>query len=98
MQQSLFEPMGEIVLAEAAQWIAGVVRGEVAVVLCVIAVALVGMAMLTGRLALRQGVQVALGCFILLGAPVIAGGLLQIIDSGNMQAAPPTSAAQAPIR
>lgn len=32
--------------------------------------------MLTGRLPLRDGAQVAVGCFVLLGAPVIAAGFV----------------------
>jgi len=38
----------------------------------VIAVALVGMMMLTGRVAVRQGLRVTVGCFVLLGAPAVA--------------------------
>ena len=45
-------------------------------ILCVLAVAFVGMLMLTGRLALREGLRVALGCFILLGAPAIASAFV----------------------
>jgi len=35
--------------------------------------------MLTGRIAIRRGGQVILGCFILLGAPVIASSMLALL-------------------
>ncbi len=44
--------------------------------LAVIAVALVGVLMLSGRLAVREAMQVVLGCFLLFGASAIAAGLL----------------------
>ena len=60
---------------------------EIALGLCVLAVALIGLLMLTGRLPLREGMRVVLGCFVLLGAPVIAAGLMQgeggVIDSAR---------------
>lgn len=37
-----------------------------------------GFVLLTGRLAVREGVRVVLGCFVLLGAPVIAGAFLGV--------------------
>ena len=46
--------------------------------LCVIAVALLGFMMLSGRMPLRRGLQVVLGCFMLLGASTIAAGLQQL--------------------
>lgn len=46
--------------------------GGVALGLCVIAVAIIGLIMLSGRLPVRRGMQVAVGCFVLLGAPAIA--------------------------
>jgi len=61
--------------ADAIGWINGVLLGNLAVGLCVLAVALVGLFMLTGQLPVRRGMRVILGCFILLGAPVIAAGL-----------------------
>ena len=41
-----------------------------------IAVALVGFAALGGRLPVRMGARAALGCFVVLGAPVIASALM----------------------
>ena len=85
-QSSLFEPSPDSSLTQASEWIDAVVFGEVAIALCVLAVAFVGFAMLTGRFAMRGGLRVLLGCFILLGAPVIAGGL---IGAGNVEDSAP---------
>jgi type IV secretory pathway VirB2 component (pilin) len=77
VQQSLFEGGGGTPMVGSARWVESVMLGEIALGLCVIAVAFTGAMMLTGRLPLREGVRVALGCFVLLGAPVIAAGLTQ---------------------
>ena len=73
---SLFDPPGTSPLAEAMRWITDTLFGTVAVSLCVIAVAVLGLMMLTGRLPVRRGLEVVLGCFVLLGAPVIAGAFI----------------------
>jgi type IV secretory pathway VirB2 component (pilin) len=62
-------------LLAAAQWLEGLVQGPLAVTLAVIAVAATGLMMLSGRLAVRRGLVVTLGCFVLFGAPAIARGL-----------------------
>ena len=76
VQQSLFEAGGRAPMAESARWIEGVMLGEIALGVCIIAVAFIGALMLTGRLPLREGARVVLGCFVLLGAPVIAAGFV----------------------
>lgn len=92
VQQSLFEAGGGAPMVESAFWIEGVLLGEIALGLCVLAVALVGALMLTGRQPLRQGMRVALGCFVLLGAPVIAAGLIQGGGRASESAPQPPSA------
>ncbi|MEC7796870.1 MAG: TrbC/VirB2 family protein [Pseudomonadota bacterium] len=62
-------------LSVAAQWIADVLTGPVATSLAVISIAALGYLMLNGRLDLRRGLRIVLGCFILFGAPTIALGL-----------------------
>lgn len=69
---SLLEPTGGSAFGEGLDWLGSLVFGSVAITLCVFAVVFVGMLMLTGRLALREGLRVTLGCFVLLGAPLIA--------------------------
>jgi hypothetical protein len=61
------------------------------VLLCVLAVALFGMAMLNGRLLVKRGMRVVLGCFILLGAPALAASLVDF--SGMAGTVPPDAPA-----
>lgn len=72
----MFEASGGTPMAESARWIEGVLLGEIALGLCVIAVTFLGALMLTGRLPLREGARIVVGCFVLLGAPVIAAGFV----------------------
>ena len=76
VQPSLFEPSGASPLQGAAGWMTGLLQGPMAVTLCVIAVALVGFAALSGRLPVRMGARAVLGGFVVLGAPVIASALV----------------------
>jgi hypothetical protein len=57
------------------EWLTGTLLGSVAVSLCVIAIAFVGLRMMTGHLAARDGLRVVIACFVLLGAATIAAGL-----------------------
>lgn len=88
VQQSLFETGGGTPMVESARWIEGVVLGEIALEVCVIAVAFIGALLLTGRLPLREGMRIVVGCFVLLGAPVIAAGVLEISASPFTAARP----------
>ncbi len=74
---SLFEPTGAQPLGEASAWLTGTLLGDLATGVCVIAIAVVGLMMMGGRLPVREGLRVVIGCFILLGAPTIAGGLMR---------------------
>ena len=89
IRQSLFDPGANPVLPAATDWVGGALFGDVATSLCVIAVAFVGLMLLTGRLAVREGLRVAIGCFVLLGAPSIAMGLRSAAD-GTASAVSPT--------
>ncbi|QDH34043.1 TrbC/VirB2 family protein [Porphyrobacter sp. YT40] len=81
VQQSLLEAGGGAPMVESARWIESVMLGEIALGVCIIAVAFIGALMLTGRLPLREGAQIVVGCFVLLGAPVIAAGMLEFAIS-----------------
>lgn len=72
VSQSLLEPTGVPVLKNSVSWISDLLTGTLAVGLCVLAVAIIGFLLLSGRLAIRQGVRVILGCFILFSARLIA--------------------------
>jgi len=72
---SLFDAPAEPVFSTGATWLNGMLLGTVATTLCIIAIAFVGFMLMSGRIAVREAIRVALGCFILLGAPAIALGL-----------------------
>jgi type IV secretory pathway VirB2 component (pilin) len=74
-QASLFEAPPEPVAAAGNDWVTGLIGGSLAVSLCVIAMAILGTLMLSGRLHIRRGLQVILGCFLLLGSNALASGL-----------------------
>lgn len=69
------DPQGSGVLINAVGWLQGTLLGTVATVAAVIAVAMVGFMMLTGRMNWRYGAVVIVGCFILFGAASIVAGI-----------------------
>jgi type IV secretion system protein VirB2 len=96
VQQSLFEAGGGAPMVESARWIEGVMLGEIALGVCVIAVAFIGALMLTGRLPMREGGRIIVGCFVMLGAPVIAAGFVGG-GSGVIEVSSPSPSVVAPI-
>ncbi|MEZ5955693.1 MAG: TrbC/VirB2 family protein [Hyphomonadaceae bacterium] len=68
-------PQGSGPVLAAIQWIQGTLLGNVATSVAVIAVAVVGFMMLSGRMNWRHGITVILGCFILFGAAAIVAGI-----------------------
>ena len=62
-------------LIEAAKWVEALLLGQVGTIVATLAVAWIGALLLQGRLALRTGLRVIMGCFVLFGAPIIAKGL-----------------------
>lgn len=74
-QDSFSDPAGSGPVVGAVHWLQGTLLGTVATVIAVIAVAVVGLMMLTGRMNWRYGATVILGCFILFGAASIVGGI-----------------------
>lgn len=71
------DPQGSGPILNALLWIQGSLLGNVATAVAVIAVAMIGFMMLTGRLNWKFGATVILGCFILFGAATIVGGIRQ---------------------
>jgi type IV secretion system protein VirB2 len=69
------DPAGSGPILGALQWIEGTLLGNVATTVAVIAVAIVGLMMLTGRIEWRRGVTVVLGAFIIFGAVAIVAGM-----------------------
>lgn len=76
------DPEGSGVIVNAFEWLQGTLLGTVATVVAVIAVAAVGMMMLTGRMNWRHGGVVILGCFILFGATSIVAGIQAAANQG----------------
>lgn len=83
--QDLADPQGSGVIIGAARWVQGTLLGTVATVVAVIAVAVVGLLMLSGRINWRYGAVVILGCFILFGAASIVAGIQSTaaLSAGN---------------
>lgn len=69
------DPQGSGPIVNALGWIQGTLLGNVATTAAVIAVAVVGLMMLTGRMNWRFGATVIIGCFILFGATAIVSGI-----------------------
>lgn len=68
-------PQGSGPIVNALGWMQGTLLGNVATTAAVIAVAVVGLMMLTGRMNWRFGATVIVGCFILFGATAIVSGI-----------------------
>ena len=68
-------PQGSGPIVSALMWLQGTLLGNVATAVAVIAVAMVGFMMLTGRMNWRFGATVIIGCFILFGAGAIVSGI-----------------------
>jgi type IV secretion system protein VirB2 len=73
--QGSSDPAGSGPIVAALSWIQGTLLGNVATAVAVIAVAMIGFMMLTGRINWRIGATVILGCFILFGAATIVAGI-----------------------
>ena len=89
-------PAGSSALVAAISWLQDVLLGTVATSIAVIAVAAIGFGMLTGRVNIRHGATVILGCFILFGASTIVSGLRYAASGAGGYAAPPVIVAAPP--
>ncbi|MFT3763380.1 MAG: TrbC/VirB2 family protein [Pseudoxanthomonas sp.] len=72
---ALAAPAGSGPILNALNWVQGTLLGNVATAVAVIAVAVVGFMMLSGRINWRFGATVILGCFVLFGATTIVAGI-----------------------
>lgn len=81
--QELADPSGSAPIVGALRWLEGTLLGTVATVAAVIAIATVGLLMLTGRINWRYGATVILGCFILFGAVSIVAGIRSTAGFGQ---------------
>ena len=91
---ALADPPGESVLVAAVAWLEGTLLGTIATTIAILAVSAVGFMMLAGRVNLRYGLTVILGCFILFGASTIVAGLQASLSGADR--GPVAYAAEAP--
>jgi type IV secretion system protein VirB2 len=75
LAQAANTPRGAGPIVAAINWVQGTLLGNIATAVAVIAVAVVGFMMLTGRMNWKHGITVVLGCFIIFGAAAIVGGI-----------------------
>jgi type IV secretory pathway VirB2 component (pilin) len=89
-------PAGSSALVAAISWLQDLLLGTVATSIAIIAVAAIGFGMLTGRINVRHGATVVLGCFILFGASTIVSGLRYAANGGADYTAPAVAVAPPP--
>ena len=82
-QTMQLDPQGSGAITGALGWIKGTLLGRVATAVAVIAVASVGLLMLTGRMNWRFGATVVVGLFILFGSAAIVGGIRTVAESSH---------------
>ena len=75
VDQTQAEPADSSPLIAALSWVQGTLLGTVATSAAVIAIAIVGFLMLSGRMEWRRGVIVIVGAFIIFGAVSIVAGI-----------------------
>jgi type IV secretion system protein VirB2 len=68
-------PQGSGPIVAAVNWVQGTLMGTIATTVAVVAVAVVGFMMLTGRMNWKHAITVILGTFILFGASAIVLGI-----------------------
>ena len=84
----------------AVSWVSGLLLGPIGTSCAVIAVAWFGYGMLGGRLSVRRGWLLVLGCFILFSAPSLAAalsGLARQINGSGGPLPPSTIAVPPPL-
>ena len=69
------DPAGSSPCWPRLTWVQGTLLGNLATTAAVIAVAVVGLMMLTGRIDWRRGLTVVIGCFVVFGAVSIVAGI-----------------------
>ena len=75
LAQQVTDPQGSGPIVAALAWLQGTLLGNVATAIAVMAVAMIGFMMLTGRMNWRFGATVIIGVFILFGASTIVAGI-----------------------
>lgn len=80
--QTVNDPQGSGPILAALSWVQGTLLGNVATTAAVIAIAVVGLMMLSGRIEWRRGLTVIVGAFIVFGAASIVAGIKASVGMG----------------
>lgn len=72
------DPSGSGVIADAVNWLTGTLLGNVATGIAILAVAIIAILLMTGRLEWGRAVLVIVGVFVLFGAVSIVSGIRAI--------------------
>ncbi len=83
-QASLTDAPPVSAIGSATAWVSDLLFGPLATAIAIIAIACVGFFMLSGRIDIRRGLSVVVGCFLLFGARDIAEGLRSAALSDNV--------------
>lgn len=81
MAQGIDQGSSSSAIVGAAAWLQELLLGSAGLAIATISVALLGFAILQGRLSPRDGARVVLGCFLLFGAPLVAHGLRGVMGA-----------------
>lgn len=65
IEPNLFDPPATSVILAPVEWIRTLLHGEVATAAAVVAIAALGLLMLSGRIPVRRALAAVLGCFII---------------------------------
>jgi TrbC/VIRB2 pilin len=76
----------------ATHWFTALLTGPLVTSLLIVAVAAFGIGLLLGRLSLRRGMEVVVGCFVLAGAAEISGAMMDRAPVAAIPALPSVSA------
>ena len=87
----LSDPVGQSPIISAITWIEGTLMGSIATAIAVVCVATVGLMMFSGRIDVRRGLVVVLGCFVLFGASTFVAGFRGVTSSADLPLTPGTS-------
>ena len=74
-------------LPTAVEWVEQLLIGSLGTSIAVLAIAMLGFAMLLGRVRIGDGLRTIFGCFLLFGAPIVGQSLLgmtQRVGSGTI--------------
>lgn len=72
------DPSGSGVIADAVNWLTGTLLGNVATGIAILAVAIIAILLMTGRIEWGRAALVVIGIFVLFGAVSIVSGIRAI--------------------